>query len=307
MKQAHKNILLIFITLFAFLSCDTPENTGSDQPFIVATTGMVADLVKNIAGDSVYVESLMGPGVDPHLYKASQSDIGKLAEADIIFYNGLHLEGKLTDIFEKMARTQNVIPVSRGITQSALIPLAENGTLNDPHIWFDVSLWKQTIGVVETELAETYPNKAEYFRSRAQAYRDSLTIMHKWVGEKIQEIPKTQRILITAHDAFSYFGRAYGINVRGLQGISTVAEYGVNDVSRMVNLIIDNNIKAIFIETSVPDRSINAVIAGCKAKGHDVKIGGSLYSDAMGAPGTREGTYIGMIKSNVLTMVTNLK
>lgn len=283
------------------------EAQGDGRLNVVCTTGMITDLVKNIAGDKAEALGLMGPGVDPHLYKASQGDMEKLAAADIIFYNGLHLEGKLTEILEKMAQKKRVIPVSRSIPKGMLIKIGEAENAYDPHIWFDLSLWMQTVEVVVEEMSEVDGKNAEEYRINGDKYLKELGGNHNWALVKIADIPPNQRVLITAHDAFSYFGRAYNIEVVALQGISTVAEYGVNDVTRLVDLIVERGIKAVFVESSVSPRSINAVREGVRARGIEVEIGGVLYSDAMGAPGSGADTYIGMVKTNVNTIMGVLK
>lgn len=291
-----------------FFSCGTKQSSKQQgKVYVVTTTGMIGDLARNIGQDFVRVESLMGPGVDPHLYKASQGDISRLSQSDVIFYNGLHLEGKMVDIFEKMARTKRVIPVSEDIDRGRFRALNVGGSIVDPHIWFDISLWRETIPRVQRELAQLDPTHVEAFTKNAQAYAARLDSLHNWVKLEIATIPKTQRVLITAHDAFGYFSQAYDIEVHGLQGVSTVSEYGVNDVTHLVDLIVSRGIKAVFVETSVPHRSIEAVVAGCKARGHQVRIGGSLYSDAMGQPGSGSDNYIGMVTANVNTIVSALK
>lgn len=272
---------------------------------VVCTTGMIGDLARRVAGDRAEVIALMGPGIDPHYYKATQGDLQLLSRADVIFYNGLFLEGKLEDIFEKMARTKTVVAVSRDIPKDRLRKPSEGGY--DPHIWFDVALWAETLNVVVETLSERDAEGAEVFRANAEAYREQLRDLHAWAKAQIERIPADRRVLITAHDAFGYFGLAYGIEVRGLQGISTVAEYGVNDVSRLVNFIVDRRVKAIFVESSVPERSINAVREGCKARGWDVAVGGTLYSDAMGPAGSGADTYIGMVRSNVNAIVEAMR
>jgi manganese/zinc/iron transport system substrate-binding protein len=274
---------------------------------VVATTGMIADLVARVGGDDVSVTGLMGPGVDPHYYKATQGDLKYLTEADVIFFNGLFLEGKMEEIFDKMSRSKRVVAVSRAVDEARLRTPPEYEGNPDPHIWFDVDLWRQTIPVVEQTLAQARPEAAERFAERAAAYAAELEQLHTWVRGEVAQIPAARRVLVTAHDAFGYFGDAYGIEVTGLQGISTVAEYGVNDVRALVDLIVDRGVKAIFVESSVPERSINAVKEGCLARGHQVVIGGTLYSDAMGEPGSGADTYTGMVRSNVSTIVGALK
>lgn len=277
---------------------------------VVCTTGMIGDLARNIGGDRVMVTGLMGPGVDPHYYKATQGDLSLLTGADLILYNGLFLEGKMQEIFGKMARTRGdsaVVAVSRDLPEEGLRQPPEFKGHHDPHIWFDVALWLQTIPTVEAALAAADPAGADYFKGNAQRYRNRLTALDAWVKEQVATVPTEGRVLVTAHDAFGYFGRAYEVEVLGLQGISTVAEYGVNDVRHLVDLVVERHVKAIFIESSVPVRSINAVRQGCLARGHEVTIGGTLYSDAMGAPGSGADTYVGMVEANVKTIVGALR
>lgn len=302
-----KRCWMIAVVLCA-LGCASDKEDGERQGlFVVCTTGMVGDLVKQIAGDRASVTALMGPGVDPHYYKATRGDLGKLSEADVIFYNGLFLEGKMEDIFGKMARSKTVVAIAGSVPEDRLIYPEGGGGQVDPHIWFDVSLWAETIDGVVGALSDADPVGAEIFRENGDAYRRVLMDLHTWTQAQIQSIPQGQRVLVTAHDAFGYFGQAYGIEVRGLQGISTVAEYGVHDVSQLVDFITSRRIKAIFVESSVPDRSIQAVREGCRARGWDVAIGGTLYSDAMGTAESGADTYVGMVRSNVNTLVEALK
>jgi len=297
---------LFVVILLGAISCQ-PKKEESDlaKLKIVTTTGMIEDAVKNIAGNRVEIQSLMGPGVDPHLYKATQGDLQKLTNADIVFYNGLHLEGKMGEVLEKLARTKTVIAVASEIEEDRLRTIT-NG-VHDPHIWFNVDLWKEAVIVATKVLIEKDSAYAEEYTINSKKYLTALDSLHQHILEKIKEVPESQRVLITAHDAFGYFGDAYGVEVRGLQGISTVSEFGLKDVTELVNFIISRKIKAIFIETSVSEKSINAVVEGCREKNWDVKIGGSLYSDAMGAAGTPEGTYVGMVNRNVSTIVEALK
>ncbi|HYF95532.1 MAG TPA: zinc ABC transporter substrate-binding protein [Symbiobacteriaceae bacterium] len=272
---------------------------------VTVTTGMIADLVGNVGKDHVEVTALMGSGVDPHLYKASEGDIAKLADAQIIFYNGLHLEGRMGDIFVKMAAQKPTIAVAEGIPKDLLLETAA-GT-EDPHIWFDVANWIKALDVVRDGLVAKDPaHKADY-EANAAAYLTQLQELDSYARTQLASIPKEQRVMVTAHDAFNYFGRAYDVEVMGLQGISTAAEYGLNDVQRLVDLLVQRKIKAVFVESSVPKRSIEALVEGARAKGHTVEIGGELFSDAMGAPGTPEGTYLGMVRHNVDTIVKALK
>ena len=303
-----KTSLLYIIALMTFFGC---KQQGGKQhhrlPVVVTTTGMIADAVANIAGDSAVVMPLMGPGVDPHLYKATQGDLAKLTNADIIFYNGLHLEGKMAEILEKLGRTKPVIPVSKDIPLNLLRTSTQYNNQYDPHIWFDASLWKIAVNTISGQLTAEYPGMKAYFEANTETYSQRLDSLGNWVREQMSQIPEKQRVLITAHDAFGYFGRAYKIDVKGLQGISTLSEFGLRDITELVTFIVENRIKAVFIETSVSERSINAVVEGCGERGFEIVIGGSLYSDAMGEPGTPEGNYIGMFRSNVNKIVNALK
>jgi len=302
------SVLLLLPLLFTACGGDSapaPERQGPLR--IVTTTGMIADAAARVAGEHAQVEALMGPGVDPHLYKASEGDVRKLAEADLILYNGLHLEGKMGDILVKLARGRSVVAVSETIPAERLREPPEFAGQYDPHIWFDVRLWSSTLDPIATALSELDPEHAEVYRTRAEAYRAELGELDAWVEGRILEIPAERRVLVTAHDAFGYFGRRYAMDVMGLQGISTLAEAGLKDVERVVDVVVDRGIKAIFIESSVPRRAIEAVQQAVAARGHTVRIGGQLFSDAMGAPGTPEGTYPGMVRHNVNTIVEALK
>jgi len=274
---------------------------------VVTTTGMIADVAARIGGPHVAVEALMGSGVDPHLYKASESDVRKLSEADLILYNGLHLEGKMGDILVKLARRRPVVAVSEAVARDRLREPPEFAGQYDPHIWFDVALWAETVDPILTVLVELDPDHAAAYTTNADSLRSELGALDAWVQSRIAELPEDRRILVTAHDAFGYFGQRYGIRVIGLQGISTLAEAGLRDVERVVDLVVDHRIKAVFIESSVPRRSIEAVQVACRERGHEVSIGGQLFSDAMGTPGTPEGTYAGMVRHNVDTIVNSLQ
>ncbi len=272
---------------------------------VAATTGMVADLVRQVGGEQVAVTQLMGAGVDPHLYKASTADVKLLSNADLIFYSGTHLEGKMSDVFVRLARTKPTFAVTEGI-DPRLILETEQGAY-DPHLWFDVSLWSQAAGVVRDAFAEFDPAHASLYRERAGRYQKELADLHEYARKEIGRIPREQRVLVTAHDAFRYFGRAYDIEVRGIQGISTENEAAVKHVNELVEFLTRRKIKAVFVETSVSERNITSLIEGCSARGHKVEKGGELYSDAMGEEGTPEGTYPGMIRHNVDTIVKALK
>lgn len=287
---------------------ETSTNEGAEKERnVVATTGQIADAVKIIGGENLTVTTLMGPGVDPHLYKATQGDMTKLDNAEVIFYNGLHLEGQLQDIFDQMSEEKTVFAAAEVLEQNKLLADAANNSLNDPHVWFDIMLWKEVVEGIGDTLVEEYPEYKEVFEKNEETYLAQLDELAAFAKQRAAEISEEQRILVTAHDAFNYFGESLGFEVSGLQGLSTEAEYGVKDVENMVKYLVDNNIKAIFVESSVSDKAMQAVIEGAKEKGHDVTIGGELFSDAMGAEGTKEGTYIGMYEHNINTIVDSLK
>ncbi len=308
-----KKILLILTSIFFLLACEpggeAVEEIVSDEKInVVTTVGMLGDMAENIGGDFINVESLMGPGVDPHLYKASAGDISKMENADLIFYVGLHLEGKMVEIFESLSRTKVVYALAENLDEAALLDPQEGQTGSyDPHIWFDVYLWSQTVLAVSDALIEIDPENEHFYQYNAETYIEELLSLDTWVHDQIYLISDEQKIMITAHDAFNYFGSAYGMQVEGLQGISTASEYGLKDLEEMVNLIVDNKLKAIFVESSVPTKSIEALQEGVVAEGWEVVIGGELFSDAMGDPATIEGTYIGMVEHNVNTIVNALK
>lgn len=302
-------VVIIILASGLILSGCGATTTGIKNDKIVVTTtiGQIGDAVKNIGGEHVEVQSLMGPGVDPHLYKAKQSDIGKLQEADIIFYSGLHLEGKMLEIFEKMNKEKPTYAIADSIPKDKLRKDQADNTATDPHVWFDIDLWKIALEQVRDGLIEKDPeNKEDYIRN-TEKYFAELDELKAYATEEMSKIPEEQRVLVTAHDAFNYFGAKYDLQVLGLQGLSTDAEYGLADVQSLVNTLVERNIKAVFVESSISEKSINAVIAGAQDKGHEVEIGGELFSDAMGKEGTEEGTYIGMYKHNVDTIVEGLK
>lgn len=299
-----KNILYLLISL-AIISCkNASEESGKLK--VVTTTSMLTDLVKNIGGDLIEVNGLMGAGVDPHLYKASEGDVNKLFQADIIFYNGLHLEGKLVDVFEKMAKTKLTVSLGGSLDKNELIGSEYFVSNYDPHVWFNIQFFKQFGDRVAETLAANDPVNAKKYQENNALYQDKLDALEVEVKSIIATLPKEKRILVTAHDAFNYFGKAYGFNVVGLQGLSTATEAGVQDVRRLSQFIIDNKVKAVFIESSVPRRTIEALQEAVLSKNHDVGIGGSLYSDALGNAGTIEGTYVGMFRANVKTIVEAL-
>jgi manganese/zinc/iron transport system substrate-binding protein len=271
----------------------------------VCTTGMVADLVRNVGGERVKVTQLMRSGVDPHLYKASPGDINQLNRADVIFYSGLHLEGKMADLFVGMARRKPTFAVTEYIPPERILEDREGA--HDPHLWFDVSLWREAAGVVRDVLKAFDPQHADEYQTRADAYQAELANLHEYAKTQLATIPKERRALVTAHDAFRYFGRAYDLEVKGIQGISTESEAGVREINALVDFLVKRKIKAVFVESSVSDRNVKALLEGCAARGHTVTVGGELFSDAMGQEGTPEGTYVGMVRHNVDTIVKALK
>ncbi len=305
--------VLLSVLFLSVMSCTMENSRTSDLSTvegplqIVCTTGMIGDAIARVAGDRAEVVSLMGPGVDPHLYKATQGDLRKLNRADLVFFNGLHLEGKMGEVLEKVGQLKPVVALGDSLPSRRLINSTNYASAHDPHIWFDVALWSEAIGLASQTLARLDTAHREQYLQGYATFQAELEALDEEVNRRIHEIPEQQRILITAHDAFEYFGRAYDIEVRGLQGISTVSEFGLKDVSDLVNLIVDRGIKAIFVESSVPRKSLEAVVEGCKQRGHNTTIGGTLYSDAMGAADTPAGTYPGMVRANVNTIVSALK
>ncbi|TCI84955.1 metal ABC transporter solute-binding protein, Zn/Mn family [Tenacibaculum sp. M341] len=298
-----RKILYISILIFLF-SCKQKEKSKNEKLHVVTTTTMITDLVKNIGGDKLEVKGLMGAGVDPHLYKASEGDVGTLFNADVIVYNGLHLEGKLEEVFEKM-RHQNktVIAVSAAVDKNSLIASSDFASNYDPHIWFDITNWEIITKFLVEKLSELDAKNAAVYEKNGANYLQKLAELKTQITEKINTLPKEKRILVTAHDAFNYFGKAHDFNVVGLQGLSTATEAGVKDVQKLTKFILDNQIKAIFIESSVPKRTVEALQEAVRAKGNEVIIGGTLFSDALGDAGTVEGTYIGMYTHNVDTII----
>lgn len=301
--------LLLLIILAACSPAGASNTTPlADRPIrIVTTTSMVTDIVQQVGGERVSVTGLMGPGVDPHLYKATESNVAALQNADLIFYSGLHLEAQMATVFERMnslnVRTQ---AVTDNIDRAILLAPPEFAGSYDPHVWFDVTLWMSAVETVRDTLAELDPTHAATYQANATRYLAQLAELDQYVKEQAARVPQAQRVLVTAHDAFDYFGRAYGFEVRGLQGISTESEAGTADVQALADFIATRQVPAIFVESSVPQRNIEAVQAAVEAQGFDVTIGGQLFSDAMGNPGTPEGTYIGMVRHNIDTIVNAL-
>lgn len=303
-------IVLIIALVITLVSCNNEvEETGSDIMLrVVTTTTMITDLAHEIGGDDISIHGLMGAGVDPHLYKATAGDVAKLGEADAIFYNGLHLEGKLVDVFEKMNHKKNITyALSDCLDKSTLISSENFASSYDPHIWFDVHYWMQMTEYMTEKLIELDPIHKEGFEKRRDEYLHKLEVLDADTKKKLNKMEPSKRILVTAHDAFNYFGKLYSFQVVGLQGLSTATEAGVKDLQDLSKFIIDNDVKSIFIESSVPRRTIEALQASVNSKGHKVTIGGELYSDALGDAGSIEGTYIGMYNYNVNTILKSLR
>tara|TARA_Y100001968_G_scaffold312381_1_gene335511 strand:+ start:3676 stop:4626 length:951 start_codon:yes stop_codon:yes gene_type:complete len=296
---------LFILVLCLLTACDAPGSKTSLT--VVSTTGMIHDIVRNIAHDKVDATVLMGPGVDPHLYKATESDVLSLARADIIFYNGLHLEAKLGDVLSNMAERSHIVAVTDRIDKDTLRMPKEFDGFYDPHVWFDVRLWLLAIDAVEQALINKDKANKEFYIKHATQYRDQLKRLDRYILNQVSLVPNHRRILVTAHDAFGYFGDAYGFEVYALQGISTQSEAAIYDVDQLANFIVMRKIPAIFVESSISKRHILSVQEAVKAKGWHVVIGGELFSDALGEPNTPEGTYIGMLKHNIHSIVDGLK
>lgn len=312
MNKKLKSLLGVMLALTLILvGCGTSKpvsNTDDNKLNVVATTTMLADLSKVIGGDYVLVNGLMGPGIDPHLYQASAGDVTLMQKADVVVYNGLHLEGKMGEIFENLTgQGTDVISIEEGMDTSTLLMAEDETDVYDPHIWFDVSLWKEAAKIVTDGLSKADPDHESGYKENLDNYLKELDDAEQYIRDRVDEVPEGQRVLVTAHDAFNYFGHAYGFEVRGLQGISTDAEAGTADMSDLAAFIVERQIKAIFVESSVPPKTIEALQAAVKAKGFDVSIGGELYSDSLGGEGSEAESYILTVKSNIDTIVEALK
>ncbi len=310
------NVLFTFACLAVVLSvagcpssAKTPSPNGkpaasrSGKLNVIATTAMVGDVVQAVGGEHVDVTVMLGPGVDPHLYKTSRDDVAMIMEADVVFYSGLLLEGKMTYTLDKVGTSKPVHAVTKGLDPAKLLGDEHHP---DPHVWFDVQLWSQTADVVADVMADQLPDHADEFRAAAAQYQAGLEPLDQYAKATLATIPESQRILITSHDAFGYLGRAYGIEVMGVQGISTDSEAGLRRVNELVDLLVEKKVPAVFVESSVSPKSIQALIEGAAARGHEVRIGGELFSDAAGPGGTYEGTYPGMIDHNITTIANSL-
>lgn len=279
---------------------------AQDKLTVVATTGMIADAVSQVGGDRVEVTALMGPGVDPHLYRQTRSDIAAMTNADVVFWHGLYLEAQLEDLFHQLAETHTVVALADGLPKDRLLGSEDYPDRFDPHVWMDPTLWSGVVNAALDELIKLDPAGEAEFRANAETHLAEIDALQTYSTEVLATVPETSRVLVTAHDAFNYFGEAYGYEVMGIQGISTESEAGLKQIEDLVNVLVDRKVGAVFVESSVSDRNIQALIEGAAAQGHTVIIGGELFSDAMGDPGTYEGTYIGMIDHNVTTITRAL-
>lgn len=288
-------------------SIDNNAEAGPSRLNIVCTTGMVADMVSGVVGEAADVTFIIPADIDPHTYKATQGDVSKISGADVVVYSGLHLEAKMESILDNFGKRadKTVISLGEGLDASRLIHITDDEV--DPHFWFDVPLWASAAGPVAQKLGAVDATNADSYADNAVAMGQQLDALDAWVKQELATVPESQRVMVTIHDAFNYLGRAYGIEVRGLMGVSPSGEAGIQDVSALVDYLSSNHIPSVFVEESLASRSIEAVMAGCQAQGHDVKLGGSLFADSVGPEGTPEATYEGMVRHNVNTLVAALK
>ena len=310
MKKFTLIITTILIVSILLVGCGNKKdmNTNDNEKInIVATTTIIGDAVKIIGGDHINLEVLMGSGIDPHLYKASAGDVNKMQNADLIIYNGLHLEGKMGDIFENLQKGNvKTYAVAGIVDKSMLVESQEFEGSYDPHIWFDVGIWIDVVEGIRDQLIEVEPQNKDSYYTNADNYLKELKDLDSYVKSRAEELTEDKRVLITAHDAFNYFGKAYGFDVKGLQGLSTATEAGTSDVRELADFIADRKIPAIFIESSVPAKNMEALKNAVESRDFNVEIGGELFSDSLGDPDTEEGTYIGTVKHNVDTIVDAL-
>ncbi len=281
-----------------------PAGRGSIRATV--TVGMIADLARRIGGHHVHVHQIMGAGTDPHLYKTSRDDAAAILRADIVFYNGLLLEGKMSELLKQISRKKRTVAVAERLPADLLLAAPDSQGHTDPHVWMDVALWNRVARIIADELADFDPEHAADYRTAVESLEQELMRLHRYGQAMIACVPAPQRVLVTSHDAFRYFGRAYGAEVEAVQGISTESEAGLNRINALVDLIVDRRIRAVFVESSVPRQSIEAILKGAESRGHQVVIGGTLYSDAMGPEGTYQGTYVGMMDHNFSTIARHL-
>ncbi|WP_170603077.1 metal ABC transporter solute-binding protein, Zn/Mn family [Ruegeria arenilitoris] len=295
-----------FVAALAFTAA-LPFAVWAQPPLkVVATTGMIADAARQVGGEQIEVRGLMGPGVDPHAYRQTRSDIVAMTRADLILWNGLYLEAQMEDFFHDLGRKRTVVAVAEGVDPSKLRAHDDYADKFDPHVWMTPDLWRDVVLEVQAALTLARPEAAESFASNAQLHLAELDRLTKYAQDTLGSVPDNSKVLVTAHDAFGYFGDSFGFEVLGIQGISTQSEAGLNRIGELVDLLVDRKISAVFVESSVSDRSMRALIEGASAKGHAVAIGGELFSDAMGEAGTYEGTYIGMLDHNITVIASAL-
>lgn len=312
--MAGLSVIVAAVVALSLAACDArTKGVESGKLRVVATTGMVADLAKRVGGDRVDVRALMGPGVDPHLYRPTPGDLRVLEAADVVLYNGLLLEGRMVEVLGRLGAKKSVVAVAEGLGHSEPGAGGGGGAGGagdhhlDPHVWFDVARWSRALDRVTKALMARDPAGRDEYERRAREYAGELAELDAWCRSELAAVPEARRVLITAHDAFGYFGRAYGVEVHGLQGVSTDSEASLAEVRRLVELIAARGVRAVFVESSVPRKTIEALVEGAAARGHTVRIGGELFSDAMGPEGTPEGTYPGMVRHNVRTIVEALR
>lgn len=307
-----KTLLIVLFLMVFVTGCNTTNADNADiaerQVNVVTTTGMIADVVRNVGGERVQVIQLMGAGVDPHLYKASEGDVQRLQSADVIFYNGLHLEARMGEILEQLnGLGKPTVAVGDAIPTDQLISPPEFQGFHDPHVWMDAKMWRYTVDAIRDGLIAVDPTHAATYEANATAYRAEMDELEAYAEEQFSQLTDQQRVLVTAHDAFNYFAIGYDFRVFAPQGISTETEAGVEDIRATIDYMVENNVPAIFVESTISPDIVEAVVEGAQARGHEVTIGGELFTDAMGADGTPEGTYLGMIRHNVDTIVAALR
>lgn len=299
-------IVLFFLLFLTLASCKSDSKENREKPMIVATTSILADGIKNLVGDQADVIALMPAGVDPHLYKASVRDLDLLTNADLVIYHGLYLEGKMTEIFEKLAFSQTLIDISQGLPKDRLIRSGPEAHSVDPHIWFDVNLWSTAMSYTSAEIIRWKPEWKSAIESNSALYLNQLNSLDEEVQLRVNELRSAGQVLVTAHDAFAYFGKAYRLEVKSLQGLSTLSEPGLRDLTELIEIVQVNHVRAIFAEQTISPKAIRAVAAGAAEKNHQVKLAGPLYTDSLDAEGTPAGTYIGMVKTNLEIIYKNL-
>ena len=300
-----KRMFLAAATAFG-LGLGAAPATASERLDVVATTGMIADAAREVGGELVEVRALMGPGVDPHSYRQTRSDIVAMARADLVLWHGLYLEAQLEEFLLDLEEERPVVAVAESLPRNLLISHDDYADKHDPHVWMNPNLWSRVVLNVRDALIEVHPEGEAAFRANAEAHLAELADLARYTTEVLASVPAESRVLVTAHDAFNYFGSAYGFEVVGIQGISTESEAGLRRIAELVDMLVERDIRAVFVESSVSDRNVRALVEGAGARGHEVVIGGELYSDAMGAPGTYEGTYLGMIDHNATVIASAL-